>query len=88
MRTRLSTFLGEALIAGALMILGAAQAQTPAPTAGAATPIQHLVVIFQENISFDHYFGTYPFADESGRRTCVLRLSQHAERQRLQSGDS
>ena len=26
------------------------------------TPIQHLVVIFQENISFDHYFGTYPNA--------------------------
>ncbi len=24
------------------------------------TPIKHLVVIFQENISFDHYFGTYP----------------------------
>jgi phospholipase C len=29
---------------------------------GTATPIKHLVVIFQENISFDHYFGTYPFA--------------------------
>ncbi|MGN8199455.1 phospholipase C [Salinisphaera sp. RV14] len=28
----------------------------------AKTPIQHLVVIFQENISFDHYFGTYPNA--------------------------
>src|SRR5882757_3941384 len=27
-----------------------------------ATPIQHLVVIFGENISFDHYFGTYPKA--------------------------
>jgi phospholipase C len=27
-----------------------------------ATPIKHLVVIFQENISFDHYFGTYPYA--------------------------
>lgn len=27
-----------------------------------ATPIKHLVVIFQENISFDHYFGTYPNA--------------------------
>jgi phospholipase C len=26
------------------------------------TPIKHLVVIFQENVSFDHYFGTYPFA--------------------------
>lgn len=27
-----------------------------------ATPIQHLVVIFNENVSFDHYFGTYPNA--------------------------
>jgi len=62
MRIRLSTLLGEALIAGALIIAQGAQAQTPAPTAGPATPIQHLVVIFQENISFDHYFGTYPFA--------------------------
>lgn len=26
------------------------------------TPIKHLVVIFQENVSFDHYFGTYPYA--------------------------
>jgi phospholipase C len=26
------------------------------------TPIKHVVVIFQENISFDHYFGTYPDA--------------------------
>ncbi len=26
------------------------------------TPIKHLVVIFQENISFDHYFATYPTA--------------------------
>ncbi|WGS18084.1 MULTISPECIES: alkaline phosphatase family protein [unclassified Bradyrhizobium] len=28
-----------------------------------ATPIKHLVVIFQENVSFDHYFGTYPNAE-------------------------
>jgi phospholipase C len=27
-----------------------------------ATPIKHLVVIFGENVSFDHYFGTYPNA--------------------------
>ena len=27
-----------------------------------ATPIKHLVVIFDENNSFDHYFGTYPHA--------------------------
>ena len=31
-------------------------------TANTATPIQYLVVIFNENISFDHYFGTYPNA--------------------------
>ncbi len=29
------------------------------------TPIKHLVVIFDENISFDHYFGTYPNAANS-----------------------
>ncbi|WP_328538693.1 phospholipase C [Streptomyces sp. NBC_00344] len=28
----------------------------------AATPVKHLVVIFQENVSFDHYFATYPKA--------------------------
>jgi phospholipase C len=30
--------------------------------AATATPIKHLVVIFQENVSFDHYFATYPNA--------------------------
>ena len=30
------------------------------------TPIKHLVVIFQENVSFDHYFGTYPKALNPG----------------------
>lgn len=29
---------------------------------GTATPIKHLVIIFGENISFDHYFGSYPNA--------------------------
>jgi phospholipase C len=28
----------------------------------ATTPIRHLVIIYQENISFDHYFGTCPHA--------------------------
>ncbi len=44
---------------------------TPAFAAGhgdapTATPIKHLVVIFQENVSFDHYFGTYPLAANPG----------------------
>jgi phospholipase C len=39
----------------------AAPPQTATPPSP-ATPIQHLVVIFGENVSFDHYFGTYPVA--------------------------
>ena len=27
-----------------------------------ATPIKHVVVIFDENVSTDHYFATYPNA--------------------------
>ncbi|MEA5358014.1 alkaline phosphatase family protein [Amycolatopsis sp., V23-08] len=34
----------------------------PAQWIPTATPIKHVVVIFGENISFDHYFGTYPNA--------------------------
>jgi phospholipase C len=30
---------------------------------GTTTPIKHLVVIFDENVSFDHYFATYPHAE-------------------------
>ena len=36
--------------------------QTGRTAPATATPIQHLVVIYQENVSFDHYFGTYPVA--------------------------
>ena len=30
--------------------------------AATTTPIEHVVVIYSENISFDHYFATYPNA--------------------------
>lgn len=33
-----------------------------AQPATTATPIQHVIVIFDENVSFDHYFATYPSA--------------------------
>src|SRR5690242_16519077 len=42
--------------------VSAGKAQDPAAAAATTTPIKHLVVIFQENVSFDHYFGTYPNA--------------------------
>ena len=43
--------------------LGSGGHAKPAVTAApvvTSTPIKHVVVIFDENISFDHYFGTYP----------------------------
>ncbi len=34
----------------------------PGAAVTTATPIKHLVVIYNENVSFDHYFATYPTA--------------------------
>lgn len=34
-----------------------------------STPIKHVVVIFPENISFDHYFATYPNAANTAGET-------------------
>ncbi len=45
-------------VAAAPSIAGNGAPQPPSTQ----TPIKHVVVIFDENISFDHYFGTYPFA--------------------------
>ncbi len=59
MRPFVSLLSTQLLIFG--LISPPARAQS-APATSATTPIQHIVVIFQENISFDHYFGTYPVA--------------------------
>jgi phospholipase C len=38
------------------------------------TPIKHVVVLFDENVSFDHYFGTYPkAANTDGTRFTAKR---------------
>ena len=38
------------------------------------SPIKHLVVIFDENVSYDHYFGTYPeAANTDGTRFTAIR---------------
>ena len=53
------------VVADMLALVAASCSGKPAnvaPNANTATPIHHLVVIFQENVSFDRYFGTYPHA--------------------------
>ena len=66
MRQILSATLMAAFIFGPLDAPMAVAANPKAARSAAstptATPIKHLVVIFQENVSFDHYFGTYPYA--------------------------
>jgi phospholipase C len=69
MRNRCALMPVSRLAAGAAGICLLAAAGFPmaaiADSGGAfptATPIRHLVVIFQENVSFDHYFATYPAA--------------------------
>ena len=53
--------LALAVIVGAASS-GAAPADPAASSGTTSTPIKHVVVIFQENVSFDHYFATYPKA--------------------------
>ncbi|HET7010207.1 MAG TPA: alkaline phosphatase family protein [Anaerolineales bacterium] len=46
---------------------------SPAPPAQVepATPIRHLIVVMQENHTFDNYFGTFPGADGIPPGTCM-----------------
>jgi phospholipase C len=73
-----------ALTAAAALAPPAADAAAPArhgsaPTAVPSSPptaslIKHVVVLFDENISFDHYFGTYPkAANTDGTRFTAAR---------------
>jgi phospholipase C len=48
------------VVAGAL---AACASLGPSPLDGARAPIDHIIVLFLENRSFDHLFGTYPGAD-------------------------
>jgi phospholipase C len=52
--------------AGGLPV-AAARGADPPPT----TPIEHFVVLMQENHSFDNYFGTYPGADGIPEGACM-----------------
>src|SRR5438309_2131587 len=60
-------------------VLGSTRAADP----GGIHKIQHVVIIMQENRTFDSYFGTYPGADgipmQNGTPTvCVLNPRLHA----------
>jgi phospholipase C len=63
-------------LAAALAVFGAALALASAPPAAQAAPegihkIEHVVMIMQENRSYDTYFGTYPGGNGIPRGVCV-----------------
>jgi len=61
-RTKLAALAASTILttfAAAPGFAGDDAAQSPSTQ----TPIKHVVVIFGENESFDHYFGTYPLAE-------------------------
>ena len=66
MTHRIKSRFGAVAAAGAMLALVTAAAPALAggsnAEASTLTPIKHLVVIYQENVSFDHYFATYPSA--------------------------
>jgi phospholipase C len=68
MRVR-SAAAAAALLAAALPRPGCAAPDGRRPTA--TIPITHVIMIMQENRSFDHYFGTYPGANGFPANTCV-----------------
>jgi phospholipase C len=68
-RKLLPVAVGAAALA-VLAACGSSNSSTPSSVAAVsvqdalatATPIKHVVVIYGENVSFDHYFATYPNA--------------------------
>jgi phospholipase C len=71
-----SLFLISALILiGFLFPLTYGQQQINTLYNPATNPIKHIVVIMQENRSFDNYFGTYPGANGIPKGTACMPLS-------------
>jgi phospholipase C len=64
----------------------AANKPNPAESYPTTTPIKHLVVIFQENVSFDHYFATYPNATNPASEPQFTSLASTPRPNNLLSG--
>ena len=63
--------IGPRCIVASLAPIFAGLTLPAAEAAPPPIPIQHVVIIMQENRSFDHYFGTFPGADGIPAGTCV-----------------
>lgn len=71
-----SLFLVSLLVLSS-MILPLAYAQQVSNANPVTSPIKHIVVIMQENRSFDNYFGTYPGANGIPKNVCMSPDPDH-----------
>jgi len=65
----------SALAATTIIATGAGM-PGPSNDPATTTPIKHVIVIFQENVSFDHYFGSYPVAANSTAGEPVFKAAE------------
>ena len=85
MKNRLMTLgISIALIlslisSGILASVKAASSAAASEASPTRTPIKNLIVIFQENVSFDHYFGTYPNATNPPREPKFITTDIHLQ---------
>jgi phospholipase C len=70
---RRAAVLSVVILMVALLIVGA----EPAPAQQSITPIQHVVIIVQENHSFDNYFGTFPGANGIANAPAAAQAKLH-----------
>ena len=81
LRDAAATGVGISALGGTLEAL-LARAAAAAPRSGSLKDIQHVVILMQENRSFDHYFGTLSgvrgFGAKRGRAAFFQRGSDGA----------
>ncbi len=65
-KSMIAAVVASIIVAGGLAAPAQANKDNSAST---RTPIKHVVIIFGENVSFDHYFATYPKAKNTEQPT-------------------
>jgi phospholipase C len=68
---RLYRYLLCALVISLVLPNTSARADVPSQSNTPNTPIEHFIVLMQENHTFDNYFGTYPGAEGLPEGTCI-----------------
>ncbi|HEX6033054.1 MAG TPA: alkaline phosphatase family protein, partial [Anaerolineales bacterium] len=68
---RIYRYLLCVLVISLLLPNASARAEVPNQSNKPNTPIEHFIVLMQENHTFDNYFGTYPGAEGFPEGTCI-----------------